>query len=240
MPQTKLSIETRHEPSRLAFIKQHVDFADQSVVDIGGNSGYFSFEALDSGAAQVTLIEGNSDHCEFVAAAASRLGLSDRLTALNRYFDFSDGPNSQISELQDGPTASEHQPEFPVDVMLLLNVLHHVGDDFGDQGFQKAEELDFIAAKIRDTAKFARTLVFQLGFNWKGDRDSCLFPNGTKLEMIEFVERTVAGVWNIKATGIATGNKAAVTYEPASPTNLQRDDTLGEFLNRPLFVLERA
>ena len=75
----------------------------------------------------------------------------------------------------------------------------------------------------------------QLGFNWKGDRHRPLFASGTKVELIDYVRHSVKGHWRID--NIAVVNPKTRVYEPINDFNLQRFDTLGEFLNRPLFLL---
>lgn len=215
-----LSVVSRHERERLAWIAQQVDFTDQQVVDIGGNTGFFSFEALDLGAAKVTYCEGNAEHCAFVRQAAEMLGEQSRLQVQPGYVDF-----------------NGHWPG-RVGVMLLLNVLHHIGDDYGDSNLAQERALEHVANTLRALAGNVSTLVFQLGFNWKGDRHLPLFSEGTKAQMIGFIEQVVAGYWEIQAIGVAQSlPTGGVEYAALSAQNLPRADALGEFLNRPLFVL---
>lgn len=220
-----LQVNSRWEEERLAFITQHVDVSGQVVGDIGGNTGFFTFELIDRGAKEVFYFEGNGHHAKFVSEAASQLGLSGQVHVANDYFDFESGP----SEIENR-----------MDVLLLLNVLHHVGDDYGDQVESIQRGREHIAQSLRNVAQCSRQLVFQLGFNWKGDRNLCLFEHGTKAELIEFVKSAVAGVWNIDQIGIAVGNDGKIAYRELDSDNIARDDSLGEFLNRPLFILSRV
>jgi hypothetical protein len=80
--------------------------------------------------------------------------------------------------------------------------------------------------------------VLQIGFCWKGNRNHILFGNGTKQEMIEFVKGAIEGAWSIEHIGVAEGTKSAPEYNELSPENIQRRDDLGEFLNRPIFILK--
>lgn len=225
IPAAALTVNSRHERARMDFISQYVDFQDKSVVDVGGNTGYFTFESLGAGADHVEFVEGNSAHCEFVSEAAAQLKVSNRITTLNRYFDFKDDTIATTRNC---------------DIMLLLNVLHHIGDDFGSSKYGKSDALLEIARHLQSTSRVATTLVFQLGFNWKGDRNECLFDRGTKLEMIQFIEQAVEGTWDIVAIGIASRSNGIVTYSLVSETNMERDEALGEFLNRPLFILKKS
>lgn len=221
----ELAINSRWEKERLTFMKQHVDFNEKAIVDIGGNTGFFTFELIDSGASKATYIEGNKEHAEFVQEAASSLGLSDQVDIRNEYFDFGKDAVAQRE---------------PVDAMLLLNVLHHVGDDYGDQKLTTQGALEQIAESLRNIASYTQYVVFQLGFCWQGKADRALFANGTKSELIDFVKQAVDGVWAVDAIGIPERNGSEIRYGSPTPDNIQRDDSLGEFLNRPLFILSRS
>lgn len=214
-----IDVRSRHETERMAFISQHVDFTGKTAFDIGGNTGFFSFEALARGASHVHYLEGNRAHSEFVNCARNALNLQDRLSVQNAYCEFA---NDSLTKC---------------DIGIVLNVLHHVGDDFGDSALDMATAKQQILNKLNWLSGFADTLVFQLGFCWKGNRKLLLFENGTKEEMIDFIDKGTSGHWNVDTIGIAEKHNEGITYAAPSPQNLVRDDALGEFLNRPLFIL---
>lgn len=216
----ELETHSRWERERLEFIRGAIDFSVDAVLDIGGNSGFFSFEALELGARRVHYYEGNPDHCEFVATAAGLLGYGDRLQVHSEYFDFSSTP-----------------PE-PVQVALLLNVLHHVGDDYGAGVDSVAIAREVMVKQLNVLADSVEHLVLQIGFCWKGDTRKLLFKEGIKAEMIDFVAAATAGFWDIQRIGIPEKRGESVVYAQPSENNLKRDDSLGEFLNRPLFILK--
>jgi hypothetical protein len=215
-----ISVKSRHERLRLAYILSRVDVEDACVADIGGNTGYFSFELLGHGARRVDYFEGNAAHHAFVRSAAARIGLSERLHAHHGYVEFE-------------PGGLPH-----VDVTLLLNVLHHLGDDFGDPTLAREAAKRRILACLANLARSSRRLVFQLGFNWKGDRTLPLFAGGTKAEMIEFIALGTAGDWHIRAVGVAEHARDGIRFTDVNADNVARDDSLGEFLNRPIFIME--
>lgn len=217
--QEQIDVRTRYERERLDYILNRIVTEDKSVLDIGGNTGFFSFELLDAGAESVHLYEGNKDHCEFVKLAIEALNV-DKFAVTNDYYPFDDSANSRY------------------DVVLLLNVLHHVGDDYGDKSLSIEKAKELIITQLNFMSNVASTLVFQLGFNWMGDPLKPLFQNGTKSDLIEFIRTGTEDYWDITAIGVAEGGKQDAHYSDLSDGNISRDDELGEFLNRPIFILE--
>ena len=124
------------------------------------------------------------------------------------------------------------------DLVLLLNVLHHVGDDYGDKELLMGKAKENIIKQLNSLAKIAGTLVFQMGFNWKGNIQQCLFENGTKEEMISFIKEGTKDYWRILKIGIAELKNGTIEYCDLSKENICRWDHLGEFLNRPIFIME--
>jgi hypothetical protein len=220
VPAERLGTKSRHEAARLSYITEKLDFVGLRVADIGGNTGYFSFELLARGAQHVDYYEGNKAHHDFVRAAAAQLGLSDRLRTVNRYFSFA--PDDRLD----------------VDCTLLLNVLHHLGDDFGGQGLSREVAKQRMLTCLATLSRSSRYLVLQVGFCWKGDRQQSLFPHGTKAELTEFIRTGTALDWEVKSVGVAVRSGDAITFSDLDASNIARDDTLGEFLNRPLFIMQ--
>lgn len=218
-----LDIHSRYEAERLDYILKNVAVDDKNALDIGGNSGYFSFELLDKGAKNIHYYEGNRDHAEFVKIAASFLGVTDRVFVTNRYFAF-----DEMDDVKGN-----------YDLVLLLNVLHHIGDDFGERTLTLDNAKKRIIEQLNSLTDITSLVVFQLGFNWKGNRDMGLFENGTKEEMIRFVTEGIRGYWKVVKIGIARQINGIIVYEDLNDWNIQREDCLGEFLNRPLFILEK-
>lgn len=215
-----VDVEIRHknEIERLAYMKSKVGFRDCNVLDIGCNTGFFLFESLRAGAARVTGYEGSVEHATFVKEAASLLHVENALEVRSQYFDFESMPGR-------------------FDVALLLNVLHHVGDDYGDPAIGIDQAKTTILRQLNRMNRIVDRLVFQLGFNWRGDPGRCLFTHGTKAEMIDFICEGTSGFWNIDAIGVAVRQGDAIAYRDVDEWNIQRDDSLGEFLNRPIFIM---
>ena len=213
-------IRSRYEEERLLYILKHLQCTGVSLADVGGNTGYFTMELIERGVKKALIIEGNSVHSEFLIEAISVLGWQDRVRIHPCYMTF----NEDVSLIN-------------AEITLLLNVLHHVGADYGDQ----TQSIDMAKKNIIDSlvslAQQTKFLVFQLGFNWKGNKMYPLFEKGTKRELIDFIESGVQDSWNIDHIGIAEKSGSTIIYNEINSLNIQRQDALGEFLNRPLFIM---
>ena len=207
-----------YERERLAYIRSKIDVTGKSVLDIGCNTGYVLFDLLDSGARRVTGYEGKATCGAFLEKAIELLGERKRFEFHNEYFEFT--------------STDRHY-----DVVVLLNVLHHLGDDFGDKtlGIERARLT--ILDQLNGLSRTTSTLIYQMGFNWQGRVEHCLFPHGTKAEVIDFITSGTKDHWVVDAVGVAEGTRGAITYQDVSDRNVARVDALGEFLNRPIFVL---
>jgi hypothetical protein len=212
--------KTRHEDERWDFINASLSLNEKSICDIGGNTGYFTFRSLDAGAKSVEVFEGNSTHCAFVELAADMLGIGANISVHNTYLDLE--ADAQVKHF---------------DICFLLNVLHHYGDDYGDKQMGQSSTKKHIAHALNKLSFMTRSLVFQLGFNQKGDRTKPLFAHGTKREMIDFIRESCAGSWEIVRIGVACSESSRIFFRNLDHLNIERMDGLGEFLNRPLFIM---
>lgn len=206
------------EEERFEFICSNLDFVGKTVVDIGCNTGFFLTRYLNSGAEKVKAFEG-SPICKPVLQKYFA-NTTESLEINYEYFDF------------------DKQQDEKFGVVILLNVLHHIGDDFGDSALSMTQAKELIISHINNISFFAESLVLQLGFNWKADTNRCLFKKGTKREMVEFISTGTKPYWGIKAIGVPVGTQNSVKYEYLDEYNVERSDELGEFLNRPIFIME--
>ncbi|WP_339616434.1 hypothetical protein [uncultured Gilvimarinus sp.] len=212
---------SKWEDERLSFIMRHLPCKDASIADIGGNTGYFTLELIHRGAKNALFIEGNKTHSDFVREAVSILNLQDKIKTHSSYMIFKD----DITLID-------------VDITLVLNVLHHIGDDYGDSSLSISEAKASILHSLLNLSYRTKYLVLQLGFNWKGDINFPLFDGGSKKEQIDFIENGVNDFWTIEKVGVAETTDGKVFYNQAGANNIQRNDSLGEFLNRPLFIMK--
>ncbi len=215
-----LTICSRFEAERMQFIIGQLNFSGNKIVDIGGNTGYFSFESIANGANEVIYIEGNKAHAEFVKYAVEVLGIN--IKVYNEYLHFDENINFKKG----------------TDIVLLFNVLHHLGDDFGNKTLSKEKAKEMMKASINCFYNKTEFLVLQMGFCWKGDKNLLLFENGTKKEMIDFIKEATKEYWDIKAIGIAEEHDGETIFNLINEINIERNDYLGEFRNRPIFILK--
>lgn len=215
-----IDVKSRYENERLEYIKKNIDIKEKRILDIGGNSGFFTYEMIDSRAKSVHYYEGNKIHSEFVKLASKVLNIEEKIKVTNDYFDFDKFIDNKY------------------DVVLLLNVLHHVGDDYGEMKLSKKKAKETIIKQLNSIAKISDLVVFQLGFNWKGNRDLGLFKNGTKRELIDFITEGTREYFEICKIGIAQSSTGKIQYSDLDEKNIERDDSVGEFLNRPIFIMK--
>lgn len=217
IPQDQLTIVSRYEYERLAYICSQIDFDGKNVLDIGGNTGFFTMEAIRAGAKHVDYYEGNKTHAEFVNVSAKVLDCTEKVTVFPEYYLFNQ--NKKI-----------------YDIILCLNVVHHLGDDF-DKGKDIQSAKNEMLSCINNMAAITDMMVFQMGFNWCGDKNNCLFENGTKTEMEDFLQKGTKDFWSIEKIGTAGSNDGVIEYNDMDEHNNIRIDCLGEFLNRPIFIM---
>ena len=216
-----IEVKSRYESERLKYIFENVDINNKTVLDIGGNTGFFTFEMIDNGARKLHYYEGNSAHAEFVKISAEILKVEDKIKVTNDFFTFEN---------------CEHKSKY--DIALLLNVLHHIGDDYGDNKISMEMAKETIIKQINMLSLMVDTLILQLGFNWKGNRDLCLFEKGTKKEMIDFIGSGTKNYWRIIKIGIAESRDGRIGYYDLNEKNVIKVPSLGEFLNRPIFIMK--
>lgn len=214
----ELKVMSRWEKERLQYICKHVDFSEKKVLDIGGNTGFFTFESINQGATHVDYYEGNKIHAEFVALASELLNMEQQISIFPTYYSFV-------------------QNKKQYDIVLCLNVIHHLGEDFNDESDIKKAKDEMLTC-INNMAYITDVMVFQMGFNWCGKKEKCLFEHGTKKEMEDFVKNGTKEFWSITQVGVAEKENILVKYVNVNRKNNVRIDEWGEFLNRPIFIMK--
>ncbi|MFZ5437838.1 MAG: class I SAM-dependent methyltransferase [Patescibacteria group bacterium] len=162
----------RDDLSRYAFLKKilnkyHID----SIADIGANSGFFSLSlAHDFTNKKITAIEQNEIHCQFMELIKdcfkiSNLSLNKESVVLNN-----------INKLK------------KTDLILLFNVLHHAGVDFSQDKISNLDDFNlYISKYLKKMATRTKYLIFQMGFNWGGNKQKPIISLEKDIEKIKYL-----------------------------------------------------
>lgn len=209
------------DKERADFMFSKLDFNDLNVLDIGSNIGYFTFSSVFEGASLVTSIENDPIDLRLIELQAELLNKSNNVKAIKESFDFSKKTSDSF------------------DVIFCLNVLHHVGRYFDDANIIQAQAKEKILEYLNFLSFSTSYCFFQLGYNWKGDPKLPLFEYGTKLEVIDFIRTGTKEYWDIEDIGIPEKFDGKIVYGELTDKNIVRDNSMGEFLNRPLFILKK-
>lgn len=214
----KVPEKSKYERERLDYILKNINVQGRRVLDIGGNAGFFTFESCKKNAVSVDYYEGDKEYAEFVDLATEVAELSDVITVHPKYFLFGEQNDTW-------------------DITFFLNVIHHIGFVF-EKEVTEDEVKKKILEHINEMAKYTEVMVFQMGYNWYGDAKKCLFEKGTKKEMEDYIRKGTEDFWTIKKIGIPEKVKSDFVYVDMNEYNNMRIDEYGEFLNRPLFIME--
>ena len=233
----------RGDSSRWDYMNETLDFSNQSVLDVGANTGFFVLSlARDYPESTFTALEGNSNHAEFIDMVKSHFDMSN-VTILPRYLDI-----VGLDSLD------------RYDTILLFNVLHHAGVDFDQNKVNNRHGLyDYLVAYMGMLAEHASRVIFQMGYNWGGNKQKPIVELNNDAEKYEYTSKFLReSGWHIEAIAspFASGNPVPVTHKnmPESiiaaanagddaimrqqlDTFMSADiGTFSEFYRRPIFV----
>jgi hypothetical protein len=176
------------------------------ILDVGANTGFFSLSlAHDRPRARITACEPNPTHARIIRLLASSGGYTNLATT-------------------EMPASIARLEAFaPQDLVLHLNILHHAGHDF-DCGEADSPEA-FAGYGIRYLARLAgRTprLVFQMGYNWGGNKTLPLVGRDDQAGKVFFTRMLLerAG-WSVEAVAFARAGN------PSEPIGYERFDPAG-------------
>ena len=205
----------RYEFERLKYITSNINLNNKIILDVGANTGFFSISSIENGAKLVDVYEGDKSHVDFISSISNVLNLN--INTHQKYLEFNETFDKKY------------------DIVYLLNVVHHLGDDFGNTKIDIKTAKQKISEILKYFSDKTELMVFQMGYCWKGNRDLLLFENGTKSEMISFVKNSIKEYWDILNIGIIESD---LNYHNLNDLNIQNKPKLKEFGNRPLFILK--
>ena len=191
----------RGDTARYSYIKTLIPFSRiRTVADIGSNTGFFSLSlANEYKTTRVLAFDTNLQHIKFIQAIKQHFGMEN------------------IDTVAAGVDLASANG-FPAhDAVLLLNVLHHAGVDFDEKEVRSEKEFSSYAVKylgkIRSNVRY---LIFQMGYNWGGNKQKPLITGNSIAAMICLVAQFCkeAG-WSFQRVGIFSrvGNELGAYHD---------------------------
>lgn len=233
----------RGDSTRWEYMRDCLDFSDQSVLDVGANTGFFTLSlAYKYPDSIFTALEGNANHAEFIRLVATQFAM-ENVRILTQYLDFA---------------ALDSLGKY--DTIVLYNVLHHAGADFDSDLVPSKEDLfDYLVRYMSKLGEHCNRTVYQMGYNWGGNKQHPVVAlqddAGKYVYTCRFLRQ--AG-WVIEDIATAYGREGDI---PIFHKNLPEDviiaanacdeatlrsrlgelldpgiDTFSEFYRRPIFV----
>lgn len=215
----------RGDTARYEYIKSNIAFERMhSIGDVGANTGRFCLDlAYANPSVDFTAIELNSNNIRFISLVKEAFSMRN------------------VNTLCEAATYENLDKIGVYDALLMMNVLHHAGVDF-DKGMVNApEEVEgYLVRYLSRLVKTTQFLVFQLGYNWGGDKSKPIVAPSKPAEMIDYMRQVCdkAG-WKIAATALYDSDTKSY-FASDNPENDVRSESFmanSEFYKRPLYFL---
>ncbi len=216
--QFNVNEEWRGDRTRYPLIKELVRSSGAAtVIDVGANTGFFTLSlAADLPGLKITACERNRTHADIIEILAD-VGEYSSVDVIDRSADL-----ANVGSLGD------------FDVMLHLNILHHAGHDFDpDLVPDRNAFAEYGINYLRTAQGSARKLIFQMGYNWRGDKSLPLVAKEDQVGKFLFTRRLLEGAgWNILSVSFACKGDGdlPITYEAFRMDELPGDDSLDKWL----------
>ena len=202
-----------------------------NVADVGANTGYFSFNfAREFPGSKVTALELNENHADFIKKLAD-------------YFEVRN-VQSKCEKI-----TLENVKNFPVhDVILYMNIAHHIGHDFNPEVSNKNTLDKDITSILSGLSKKCTWMVFQMGYNWGGNKQKPIIELNDDLKKFSWTKDIFDNSgFEVAQTSIATKVGEVMEYREidiaVSDEQLQQQlndlkvEENSEFFRRPFFIL---
>jgi ABC-type transport system substrate-binding protein len=236
----------RGDTARYEYIQRTIDFGHgMKVADVGANTGFFTLSlAHDHRHSLFTAYEPNANHSEFIRTVAEKFQLE----------------NVRISNQSLGLLSLPKLDVF--DLMLHFNVLHHAGFDYDQELVKGPDEFHRYAQEYANLLKGkAKQLLFQVGYNWGGDKTKPIIEVRRVADMVLYVPKLFAQTgWKVQAVALYSKVQGKGTYVDMPESLLKEiqanpdDESLyrkvkllvdqlemhqnSEFYKRPIFLFE--
>ena len=238
--QFKINEEWRGDRTRYPAIREYVEKNRiRSILDVGANTGFFSLSLNnDLPYLEVTACELNKVHARIITILSELGGYQVKVT--------------------DTPADLQHLGQFGYfDCVLHLNILHHAGHDFDAALVPDRDAFSEYATKYLERLKgMAGRVVFQMGYNWRGDKTLPLVPKDDQAGKVDLTRTLFQNAgWEIEHIAFARkgDDDLPITYDlfelkdlPQGSDELQKwaQDRYGEavwseFYLRPIWFCKR-
>ncbi len=230
--EVKVNQDWRGDVERYHYLIKHLDFSNKIVMDIGANTGYFSLNIANHFAKNVIAYEPNENHGKII-------------TMLAKFFEL-----NNLKTLYEGVDLDKLSTLEKTDILLHFNVMHHAGHDFDSNYVKNISDLENYAINyLKQLREKAKTIVYQMGYNWGGNKSTPIFSAIDGIQMIEGVERICQkSGWEIDSIGLSKREEEKIVYDyyeyPIKSEDLkflsEKQEGLSEFYKRPIFILSNT
>lgn len=215
------------------------------IVDIGANTGFFSFELIKKFGATCTAYEPHVPHANAMSLIKEICNIGD--------------PNFKVEST--GVSINDIKNIEGGDLLVFLNVLHHAGDDFdADKVRSIADWKEYSEDYLKQLSFKFNFMFFQLGNAWKGS--SCKIYDD-KIFFRETKKLLEDSGWIVESVGLIESFLGEPEYETYTLNSYSRNqESFHEiqglrkllrycgnklsfnvdykFLNRPLYLCRSA
>lgn len=242
----KIDENWRGDTARFDYLSKTVSFANGlKIGEVGANTGFFILSLAQANPfSMFYAYEINDKHAEFI------LDIADAFTMTNVFVKSFGVDLAGIENLEE------------LDILLNYNVLHHAGVDFDTDKIATVEEYEAYAVEyLRRMKDKVKKMVFQIGYNWGGNKLKPIIALQDDAEKIAFTTRIfkMAG-WEIEDISLHTRDNDILEYIPlkheviielnnasigsekdivVNNLDLQRMSNYSEFYRRPIFIVKR-
>jgi hypothetical protein len=133
------------------------------------------------------------------------------------------------------------------DIMLHMNVIHHAGVDFDKEIISSIQHyIEYVTEYLKRLSSKCNRLVFQMGYNWGGNKKTPIVEVSNIIKMIELqVDIFKSSGWRVSTMGLYDNLECKYVSRQINKDGLENTvkqlkmDMNSEFYKRPLFILDR-
>lgn len=222
----------RGDSKRYQFIKENIIFPIGAIVgDIGANTGRFCLDfAMENKQSNFVAIEINENNANFIKMICDMFHI-DNVKVINE--------SAGLENIDKLPN---------LDIAFNMNVLHHSGVDFENSRVGNANELkNYIITYLKKCKEKCDIIVFQIGYNWGGNKSTPIVSPDHISEMIEYQKDIfLQSGYEIVNIGLYHNIKKEYINVPVKSTKEQLQKFINdfsmnlnsEFYKRPLFIIK--